>query len=1007
MFRIILFTIITLTVLATTISSLNAEPYRQFGEDGAYYWSRASVHFHGMFPLNDGRQVLRSWSSNQIEDGDRQIYIQIVNGDGSTVYDNPLQLSDNDLFVASNGATGIDTEGNIYIAWFSVHRDDSTTALLFVQKFNSEGEIQWGQQAQDIDECGFAPKANNVLAGAGNVDEIVVPDEEGGCYYITRNGLFAINFDGELRDDWDWHYEQLMAELTITSAKPDEAGGFWCSVFGRTDDEQRLDISGLNHYNYDGERLWDEYQAPVVENLPEGHYISRGHFYMPIENGIICRYWDQQEYGLCILDNDWSLRGEEFIHPISNRPDPIKYLKLQNGNILFHYAIRSNDFSSSNVNIYDSESNELLWGNEGILLRDEDQQYLYMMSYSEMVETTDGNLIIPVGLTGDPYWCEVFGLSSDGELLWDEPVVIDNMGKPLYMTAVPDGGFWLAGERLNSLRPVPPFSLNRYSEDGEPVQDGNMEIGVPVRSLGASHVWLDQDGNYKIFGKSYRSFKIQTLDDQGNIIGDPNGENLIEFENEQYEYSTMPHRVAQAENNILVCWRNDITDEPNPLELTALDLNGDIQWTMDVIEQSDRDYPRELIPSPDGNHTTIVIDHYFSDSIWYTNPVLYWIDLESQEVEWNVSFENSEMLRIVFADEFIYVIRDENEENVYVDKFDLNGQPIWEEPFLTRWQYDSWEDDVSLFGTAISDDDCVLLAYSRSSYVNNEEYDAFVWIEKVDPDGEGITDSLSFYSEPLQGNIRQREFEFDLIISNNNIWAVPLRDIHFFRENLLILPIQGITIEGDRIIGEDGFTLDTPEGHLDRHFIGNADGVGGLWISWERINLIDYSQKSFALHFEANGDLSEGWDSDGVEIFGNYFREYISPIAAADNNGLLVCMGGDQNHHNYHLQHLMVHHPADVKQADKALPEEFRIESIHPNPLNSQTSISYHLPTETHLDLGLYDISGRQVMTLFSGVRPAGVWSMIVDGSELTSGLYFVRLNSTEQRVSQKLVLVR
>ncbi len=78
-----------------------------------------------------------------------------------------------------------------------------------------------------------------------------------------------------------------------------------------------------------------------------------------------------------------------------------------------------------------------------------------------------------------------------------------------------------------------------------------------------------------------------------------------------------------------------------------------------------------------------------------------------------------------------------------------------------------------------------------------------------------------------------------------------------------------------------------------------------------------------------------------------------------------------------------------------------------PNPFNSQTSISYQLPTETQLHLGLYDISGRQVMTLFSGVRPAGEWSVTLDGSNLASGLYFVRLDASEKAFTQKVMLVK
>ena len=92
---------------------------------------------------------------------------------------------------------------------------------------------------------------------------------------------------------------------------------------------------------------------------------------------------------------------------------------------------------------------------------------------------------------------------------------------------------------------------------------------------------------------------------------------------------------------------------------------------------------------------------------------------------------------------------------------------------------------------------------------------------------------------------------------------------------------------------------------------------------------------------------------------------------------------------------------------NKFVPESFYLADPYPNPFNSTTRITYQLPTESHLDIALYDISGRQVMTLFSGVRQAGEWSTTLDGSNLSSGVYFVKLNAGEVQMSQKVVLMK
>ena len=88
-------------------------------------------------------------------------------------------------------------------------------------------------------------------------------------------------------------------------------------------------------------------------------------------------------------------------------------------------------------------------------------------------------------------------------------------------------------------------------------------------------------------------------------------------------------------------------------------------------------------------------------------------------------------------------------------------------------------------------------------------------------------------------------------------------------------------------------------------------------------------------------------------------------------------------------------------------PDTTTLQAPVPNPFNSRTRIRYQLPTKAWIDLGLYDISGRRVETLYSGVRAAGVWSATLDGSELSSGVYFVGMSVGEQRLLQKVVLVK
>lgn len=83
----------------------------------------------------------------------------------------------------------------------------------------------------------------------------------------------------------------------------------------------------------------------------------------------------------------------------------------------------------------------------------------------------------------------------------------------------------------------------------------------------------------------------------------------------------------------------------------------------------------------------------------------------------------------------------------------------------------------------------------------------------------------------------------------------------------------------------------------------------------------------------------------------------------------------------------------------------------HPNPFNPSVVITYCLPKSGLMDLGIYDVRGRQVRTLASGQTPAGSYSVTwdsrkVDGQSVPPGVYFIQLRVIGRTVSQKVVLL-
>ena len=84
-----------------------------------------------------------------------------------------------------------------------------------------------------------------------------------------------------------------------------------------------------------------------------------------------------------------------------------------------------------------------------------------------------------------------------------------------------------------------------------------------------------------------------------------------------------------------------------------------------------------------------------------------------------------------------------------------------------------------------------------------------------------------------------------------------------------------------------------------------------------------------------------------------------------------------------------------------------------PNPSLGQVTASFSLPRATaHGQLVVFDAAGRRVKTLLDGPLAAGdhriAWTGMSDaGSVARSGVYFLRLVTTEQSAAHKILLMR
>jgi hypothetical protein len=92
---------------------------------------------------------------------------------------------------------------------------------------------------------------------------------------------------------------------------------------------------------------------------------------------------------------------------------------------------------------------------------------------------------------------------------------------------------------------------------------------------------------------------------------------------------------------------------------------------------------------------------------------------------------------------------------------------------------------------------------------------------------------------------------------------------------------------------------------------------------------------------------------------------------------------------------------------EPALVSGFELNGNYPNPFNPSTTIRFEVAESMPLSLDVFDISGRFVTELASGVFEVGSHEISFDGSATPSGVYFARLTGETQSQLLKMVLLK
>ena len=244
---------------------------------------------------------------------------------------------------------------------------------------------------------------------------------------------------------------------------------------------------------------------------------------------------------------------------------------------------------------------------------------------------------------------------------------------------------------------------------------------------------------------------------------------------------------------------------------------------------------------------------------------------------------------------------------------------------------------------------CVQGMLDPLRYLENENYpDPELWLNQV---GDGVLD---------------RGFEPDSPTPNaNNTEGPPHITTHYSDANYFSsCGFSGMGAVSMGLLAPDGtgvgyipFAGETGDGYRETFFIDNGSAYDGMYAHCRGL-------------FGTDDDIGRG----GVSYLGqDSIKGVISPV---------------------------------VVVADEA-PSAFAVEQNSPNPANPTTSISFTLPDAGNVTVEIFNMAGQKVDTLVNDFMDSGRHSVVWNGSNVSTGIYFYSVTSGEFTKTMKMTLLK
>jgi hypothetical protein len=86
---------------------------------------------------------------------------------------------------------------------------------------------------------------------------------------------------------------------------------------------------------------------------------------------------------------------------------------------------------------------------------------------------------------------------------------------------------------------------------------------------------------------------------------------------------------------------------------------------------------------------------------------------------------------------------------------------------------------------------------------------------------------------------------------------------------------------------------------------------------------------------------------------------------------------------------------------------EYSLGQNYPNPFNPTTTIKFSIPFTQNVTIKVFDALGNIVLNLYDEETLSGTYELKIDGSNLSSGIYFYSIHSGSFFETKKMMLIK